>query len=71
MQYNVNSGVTCYDLMNFFLNYGGYNKEFDILNQRSSRNNNNSNNRFGVVKLQKIKTVLDAFRKQPQNVKSD
>ena len=41
------------------------------LNQRSSRNNNNSNNRFGVVKLQKIKTVLDAFRKQPQNVKSD
>ena len=44
-------GVTCYDLMNFFLNDGGYNEELDILNPRSRRNNNNSNNRFGVVKL--------------------
>ena len=52
LQYNVNSGATCYDLMSFFLNYGGYNAEFDILNQTGSRNDNN-NNRFGVVNCKK------------------
>ena len=37
VKYNVDSGAPCYDLMSFFLNYGGYNGDLDILNQRCCR----------------------------------
>ena len=44
--------------------YRGYEKEFECLQKRGSRSD-----RFSVQKLEKIKKVLDLFRKRPQIVK--